>query len=107
MDKNEAKVTGCNNAPWFGWNPDGEASISYTFNGTGKAVLSYGNCYTDGKVVATFNSGQEEIKSEVDTRSGTKFEFEFQHGKELKISELGSAIIRFDNLEIVGCASGM
>ena len=96
-------------ASWFGYGYDspGESSISTTLHGNGKAVLEFGNCYTQGNVIASIND--KEILS---VGPGTyNVTFDFQDGDKLKISESGDdgdscgAVIQFNDLRFISCSS--
>ena len=100
----DAANWGCAEASWFGWDYPGAASISTTLFGKGKAILEFGNCYSKGDVAVYKND--VEISS-VGAKKKDKVEFEFHDGDVLKITELNTAIIQFNNLEIVGCSSGI
>ena len=89
---------------WFGWDYPGAASISTTLYGKGKAFLEFGNCHSQGDVAVYKNDVQ---LSSVGAKKEDKVEFEFNDGDVLKITELNTAIIQFNNLEIVGCSSGI
>ena len=91
---------GCAKASWFGWTWPGEASISTTLHGKGKAILEFGNCHKMGNVFAFLN----DVKlSSVWAKKETQVGFKFNDGDVLKISEYNHAIIQFNNLRIVGC----
>ena len=94
----------CSNASWFGWKGgNGVGSISTTLHGNGKAILEFGNCYTNGKVVAYKNDVEF---ASVGASATVKVEFEFHGGDVIKMSELNTAIIQFNDLEIVECTPG-
>ena len=75
-------------------------------HGTGKAVLEFGNCSPDGKVVAYKND--QEIQS-AGKRSDAKIVFDFQDGDVLKIQEESeswtSGVIKFKSLDFISCSS--
>ena len=75
-------------------------------HGTGKAVLEFGNCSRDGKVVAYKNF--QEIKS-VYYQSDAKVVFDFQDNDLLTIEEESeswtSAAIKFKSLDFLSCSS--
>ena len=75
-------------------------------HGTGKAVLEFGNCARDGKVVAYKNF--QEIKS-VYYQSDAKVVFDFQDNDLLTIEEESetwtSAAIKFKSLDFLSCSS--
>ena len=104
-----ANDTSCSEAYWFGWNPETAiATISYTFQSNGRAILSFGNCMTQGRVVAEIeNRSGQKTTSEVMAESVTEMRFYFKEGDVLEISEKDGAIIQFNSLEIVGCPPGM
>ena len=94
----------CAKASWFGWDYPGAASISTTLHGKGKAILEFGNCHGRGDV--TVYKNDVEISS-VGANKEDIVDFEFSDGDVLKITEHNTAIIQFNNLEIIGCSSGM
>ena len=74
-------------------------------HGTGKAVLEFGNCSRDGKVVAYKNF--QEIKS-VYYQSDAKVVFDFQDGDDLTIKEDNETLtsaIKFKSLDFLSCSS--
>ena len=99
-----ANYWGCAKASWFGWDWPGAASISTTLHGKGKAILEFGNCHGRGDV--TVYKNDVEISS-VGAKKEDIIEFEFSDGDVLKITEHNTAVIQFNNLEIIGCSSGM
>ena len=99
-----ANYWGCAKASWFGWDWPGAASISTTLHGKGKAILEFGNCHGRGDV--TVYKNDVEISS-VGAKKEDIIQFEFSDGDVLKITEHNTAIIQFNNLEIIGCSSGM
>ena len=89
----------CSDASWFGWKGgSGVGSIITTLHENGKAILDFGNCNKQGIVVAYKNGVQ--IAS-VGASATSKIEFEFSNGDVIKISEVYSAIIQFNDLKIV------
>ena len=95
---------GCTEASWFGFVYPGDASISTTLLGKGKAILEFGNCHSGGNVAAYKNDVE---LSSVGAKTEDQIEFEFQDGDVIKITEHNTAIIQFNDLKIVGCSSGM
>ena len=75
-------------------------------HGTGKAVLEFGNCSPDGKVVAYKNF--HEIKS-VFYQSDAKVVFDFQDNDLLTIEEQSESwttgAIKFKSLDFLSCSS--
>ena len=75
-------------------------------HGTGKAVLEFGNCSPDGKVVAYKNF--HEIKS-VFYQSDAKVVFDFQDNDLLTIQEESghwtTGAIKFKSLDFLSCSS--
>ena len=75
-------------------------------HGTGKAVLEFGNCARDGKVVAYKNF--QEIKS-VYYQGDAKVVFDFQDNDLLTIEEESenwtSGAIKFKSLDFLSCSS--
>ena len=74
-------------------------------HGTGKAVLEFGNCSPDGKVVTYKNF--HEIKS-VFYQSDAKVVFDFQDGDDLTIKEDNETLtsaIKFKSLDFLSCSS--
>ena len=96
----------CSGASWHGWNGGSsgieEGSISTTLNGSGKAILDFGNCHSVGTVVA-YKNGVE--IATIGASATDKIEFEFSDGDVIKMTEF-SGIIQFNDLEIVKCTQG-
>ena len=92
----------CSN--WYGWNGNLDiGSISTTFNGIGRAQLDFGNCFTEGTVNATLDGTV--IASVSKNTPSVTVEFDFHVGSILRITEteLISAIIQFNSLDIIQC----
>ena len=96
----------CRTKNWFGFSQNknnGEASISTTLYGKGKAVLSFGNCWRNGNVAVYKND--DKLKS-VGRNSEDIVEFEFKDRDVIKITETGYAVIQFNYIRFIWCSSG-
>ena len=82
---------------WLGWGSI-EGSISTTLHRKGKAILDFGNCWSEGSVAA-YKNGVELLS--VGVKSEDQVEFEFEDGDVLNITEY-YGIIQFNSLKIVG-----
>ena len=100
----DSEATGyeCSKASWYGWDHPGDASISTTLHGTGKAILEFGNCQNAGNVNAYLNDKE---LSCLGARMVDQVEFDFQDGDVLKITE-EYGIIQFNGLKFISCSSG-
>ena len=92
----------CQGASWFGWNDSGEASISTTLHGSGKAILEFGNCNKNGNVKAYLNGAELLCASKLKIKN--QVEFEFKDGYKLEITEDGEGMIRFNSLTFFECS---
>ena len=97
----------CSN--WYGWTTQANiGSISTTFNGIGRAVLDFGNCWNDysnyyvGGLVKAFLNGTVIASAPKNTPSVTVV-FDFEIGSVLKIAEYHGHIIQFNSLDIIQC----
>ena len=92
---------GANCENWFGWiGGNAAGSIRAIMNGSGRAELDFGNCYTSGFVKAYIDG------NEIGSASGQEWptvQFEFSHGSELDIIEEPMAILQFNSLKIIEC----
>ena len=91
----------CTVAPWFGWknnNPVG--SIKTTLYGIGHASLSFGNCWTSGTVNLYLDGT---IIASAHPKSMKTATFDFSNGNKLKLDEINTGIIRFEDFKISNC----
>lgn len=88
----------CGGKTWYGYNYGmlvGSAEV--TFQGSGTAKLSYGNCYPQGQVIVYLNG--VEI-SRAATSSMKEVTFHYEKDDTLVIQELNIGIIKLNSLEL-------
>ena len=87
----------CGMDTWFGYNYGRSVgSVQTTFQGTGKAVLNFGNCYQSGRVIVYLN-GKEISRAHGNTLR-KEVEFQYSKGDLLRIEEVHVAIIKINSL---------
>ena len=89
----------CGMDTWFGYNYGRlVGSVQTTFQGTGKAVLNFGNCYQSGRVIVYLNG--KEISRAHGKTPRKEVEFQYSKGDLLRIEEVHVAIIKLNSLEL-------
>ena len=88
---------------WYGWElNDKIGCISTIFPVSGRAKISFGNCWSSGTVMVYLN---EKLKSTAPPNSYHKSTFNFKTGDELKLCDEGqNSIIEFDFIELLHCS---
>ena len=82
---------------WYGNKPGRKlGSVQAKFQGTGKAKLSYGNCYHSGAVIVYLNN--QEI-SRASPKSNEVVSFDYEKNDVLRITET-IGVIKLDSLEL-------
>ena len=103
-DANDPFADDCGTSTWFGYSyGTADGSVTASFIGSGRAVLGYGNCYSDGRVVVYLNGN--EVSHALSNNPKKVITFEFSHGDVLTIKETGIAIIKLNYL-IIECEWG-
>ena len=88
---------------WFGFcSGHCSGTIKTTLRKCGKAKLKFGNCYGHGYVVAKLNGRQV---GRANAHQSKKIVFAFKDGDILELSDIGSSIIQFDDLNIISCST--
>ena len=64
--------------------------------------MKFGNCYGHGYVVAKLNGRQV---GRANAHQSKKIVFAFKDGDILELSDIGSSIIQFDDLNIISCST--
>ena len=98
QDWDKTHAQNCSNDTFYGYKEGsfvGNASI--TFEGSGKGILSYGNCYNTGYVVVFIN-GIELGRSYSNSRD--LITFQYLGGETLSIKEVGTGIIKLYSLDL-------
>ena len=75
-------------------------SISTIFKGSGKAILSYGNCYPEGNVLVFLNDKELDRTSSLESQKAVSFRF--RKGDVLKIEE-DLAVIKLYSFVLQDC----
>ena len=89
----------CGGKTWYGYNYGmlvGSAEV--TFQGSGTAKLSYGNCYPQGQVIVYLNG--VEISRAAASSSMKDVTFNYEKYDTLVIKELNIGIIKLNSLEL-------
>ena len=95
-DWNDAHEKNCSANTFYGYRGgDLVGSVSATFKGSGKGILSYGNCYYTGYVLVSLNSVELGRSS---SNSQGLVTFQYRNGDVLKIEEFDTAIIKLYSL---------
>ena len=86
---------------WYGWKKDsGVGSISTTLTLSGKATLSFGNCW-DAGTVKVYLDGTEIFGGSAAPESGKTVGFKFQAGNVLSIHDEGAnSVIQISEFKI-------
>ena len=91
----------CKTDTFYGYNGGDEVGrVSATFKGTGKAILSYGNCFSTGYVKVSLNDSEEGRSSPYQNDLVT---IQYRKGDVLKIEEIDTAIIKLYYLVLQDC----
>ena len=91
-DWNDAHEKNCSASSFYGYRGgDLVGSVSAIFKGSGKGILSYGNCYYTGYVLVSLN-GVELGRSSSNSKGVVTFQY--RRGDVLKIEEYNTAIIK-------------
>ena len=97
-DWNNAHERDCATDTFYGYRGgDLVGSVSAIFKGSGKGVLSYGNCYKTGYVLVSLN-GVEVGRST--SNSQGLLTFQYRRGDTLKVEEFDTAIIKLYSLDL-------
>ena len=97
--KNGIYTTLCGASSFWGYKfglPVGR--VSTTFKGSGKASLSFGECWFTGTTKVYLNNRQIGIASS--RKLGVVVHFEYTQGDILKLEEEGAGIIKIDTLRL-------
>lgn len=89
----------CGNIPassYCGFQYPGDGSISYTLQGSGTAVLDFGNGYSSGTVTAYLNDTA--ISSAAANTPSQQVQFNFTAGDVLRVTELSTSILVINGL---------
>ena len=94
------EIAGC--SPWFGYKSGQQVgSIKTTLSGSGgQASLTFGNCWTSGTVNLYLDGT---IIASAHPKSMKTATFDFSNGNELKLDEINTGIIRFEDFKISNC----
>ena len=99
-DWNKAHERECSTDTFYGYRGgDLVGSVSATFKGSGKGVLSYGNCYKTGFVVVSLNNVEIGRSSSNSNIKGS-ITFQYRRGDTLKIEEFNTGIIKLYSLDL-------
>ena len=97
-DWSKAHERSCSSDTFYGYRGgDAVGSVSAIFKGSGKGILSYGNCYETGYVMVSLN-GVEIHRS--NSNSKGQVSFQYRRGDVLKIEEHETAIIKLYSLDL-------
>ena len=89
----------CGDKTWYGYNYGlSVGSAQASFEGTGTAKLSYGNCYQRGQVIVYLNN--EEISRAAAYESIKEVTFNYSKGDILLINEVNVGIIKLNSLDL-------
>ena len=89
----------CGDETWYGYNYGySVGSAQASFEGTGTAKLSYGNCYQKGQVLVYLNN--EEISRATASESKKEVTFNYSKGDTLLIKEVNIGIIKLNSLDL-------
>ena len=101
-DWNKAHERDCSSDTFYGYRGgDLVGSVSATFKGSGKGVLSYGNCYKTGVVVVSLNNveiGRSSLHKTGNIKGSITFQY--RRGDTLKIEEFNTGIIKLYSLDL-------
>jgi len=75
--------------------------IKTTLNGSGRAKIDFGNCFTEG-VSKLFLDGNE-IASAGASEANIVKEFDYTDGSELKLTEEQTGVISFNSFGVLTC----
>ena len=91
----------CSGSLWFGYESgNAVGSIKTTLYGSGNASLTFGNCCSTG-TVNLYLDGM--IIASAEATSMKTVTFDFSNGNELKLDEVNSGIIKFEDFKISNC----
>ena len=95
-DWNDVHEKNCSVDTFYGYRGgDIVGSVSAILQGSGKGVLSYGNCYNSGYVMVSLNGVELDRSS---ANSHGFISFQYRNGDSLKIEEFDTAIIKLNKL---------
>ena len=75
--------------------------VSATFNGSGKGVLNFGNCFRKGFTKVYLNG--HEIGSASPNQKSVVANFTYKAGDKLTVTEEQAGIIKINSLHLEGC----
>ena len=91
----------CSGSPWFGWGHRvSQGSIKTTLYGSGHASLTFGNCWTTGTVNLYLDGTKISSAGPNSMKTAT---FDYSNGNELKLDEINTGIIRFEDFISNSC----
>ena len=102
-ESNPSDYGNCTGSPWFGWKRWPVRSIKTELYGSGKASLTFGNCYTSGTVNLYLNGNIIASAGPTSMKTAT---FHYSNGNEMKLDEVNTGIIRFEDFIISNCEEG-
>ena len=87
---------------WFGWCAGHcSGTIKTTLRKCGKVRLKFGNCAKNGYVVAKLNGRQVGRANPYQSKT---IVFAFKDGDILELTDISSAVIEIDDLNIISCS---